>query len=197
MHRQSSGQSENGWEDSTVADSVTSSAFAYYVEEVTRQTITQPDKFRCYCYVLAQDAAYCKRTLTIKEYLQANLDVSRESRVSQYKKAEASEGVLVNEGNFVHRSSDRDSTLGEKVEVAGRTVIKKSIIGHHCRIGTGVKLTNVVLMNHIVIGDNVNITNSVVCSNVEVREGASLKDVQVPAGVTIEAGVVYEEYSIE
>lgn len=59
------------------------------------------------------------------------------------------------QGNFVHKSRDRDSTFGEGVEIAGRTAIKKSCIGPHCRIGSGVKLTNVILMDHVVIGDKV------------------------------------------
>jgi translation initiation factor eIF-2B subunit gamma len=172
------------------------SAFAMAAGEATRRQLDHDD-FRCCCYIMPHDAAvYCLRVSSLKEYVQANLDVSRESRVTHYEKAEASEGTVVKEGNFVHKSRDRDSTLGEAVEVAGRTAIKKSSIGPHCRIGMNVKITNCVLMDHVVIGDKVSMSNSVVCSNSEVREGASLKDVQVAAGVTVEAGANHKGESI-
>ena len=103
--------------------------------------------------------------------MQACLDVSRESRVTLYDKAEASaDGAAIKEGNFVLKSCDRDSTVGEAVEVGGRTVIKKSSIGPHCRIGASVKITNCILMDHVVIGDKVTMQNSIVCGNAEVRE---------------------------
>jgi len=168
------------------------SPFAMAAEQAARQQLLNADDFRCSCYVMAHDAAYCLRASSLKEYMQANFDVSRESRVTQYEKAEASEGAPAKEGNFVHKSRDRDSTLGEGVEVAGRTAIKKSSIGPHCRIGSGVKLTNCILMDHVVVGDKVSMSNTIVCANAEIKEGASLKDAQVAAGVTVEAGAVHK-----
>ena len=156
------------------------------------------------------DGSYCLRASTLREFMQANVDISKEARVTVYEKAEGSEGTAAKEGNFVHRSRDRDSTLGEGVEVGGRrtarkassmrsprrpppaftppaacmhapqvggrTAIKKSSIGPHCRIGSNVKLTNCILMDHVVIGDKASLSNTIVCGNAEVREGASLKD---------------------
>ena len=57
------------------------------------------------------------RASNLHDYRQANLEISRESRVTVYEKAEGSEGTLAKEGNFVHKSRDKDSTLGEGVEV--------------------------------------------------------------------------------
>ena len=88
------------------------------------------EALRCCCYLLPHSGAYCMRAGSLKEYMQANLDVSKESRVTLYEKAEATvDAASVKEGNFVLKSCDRDSTVGEAVEVAGRTVIKKSSIG--------------------------------------------------------------------
>jgi translation initiation factor eIF-2B subunit gamma len=168
------------------------SAFAMSAGKMARQVTEHADGFKCGCYLVPHDTSYCTRASTLREYAAANLDLSRESRVTLYEKNEGSEGTAAKEGNFVHKSRDKDSTLGEGVEVGGRTAIKKSCIGPHCRIGSGVKLTNCILMGHVVIGDKVNMTNSIVCENVEVREGASLKDVQVAAGVTVEANAVHK-----
>ena len=85
----------------------------------------------------------------------------------------------------------------EGVEVGGRTAIKKSCIGPHCRIGSGVKLTNCILMDHVVVHDKVTMSNCIVCSNAEVGEGASLKDAQVGMGVTIEPGAVVKGEAID
>ena len=49
------------------------------------------------------------------------------------------ESSSAKEGNLVVKSCDRDSTVGDAVEVASRSVIKKSSIGPHCRIGSNVK----------------------------------------------------------
>ena len=65
------------------------------------------------------DGSYCLRASTLREFMQANVDISKEARVTVYEKAEGSEGTAAKEGNFVHRSRDRDSTLGEGVEVGG------------------------------------------------------------------------------
>ena len=132
------------------------------------------------------------RAGTLKEYMQANLDVARESRVTLFARAELAEGPTPKEGNYVLKSCDKDSCVGEAVEVGGRSVIKKSCIGPHCRIGTGVKITNCILMDHVVLGDKVTMQNAIVCGNAEVKEGASLKDTQVAANVTVEANAVHK-----
>jgi len=167
-----------------------SDALSMAAGKLAREQVTHKADFQCCSYVLPHGSAYCIRASSVKEYAQANVDVSRESRVTSYDKAEQMDGATVKEGNFVHKSRDRDSTFGEGVEIAGRTAIKKSCIGPHCRIGSGVKLTNVILMDHVVIGDKVNMTNVIVGANAEVREGASLKDSQVEAGVHVEANAI-------
>ena len=175
------------------------SALAMSAGKGSRQKVSLASaaEFRCSCYLLPHSGAYCMRASTLKEYMQSNLDVSRESRVTLYEKAEVSPlAPEVKEGNYVLKSCDRDSTVGEAVEVGGRTVIKKSSIGPHCRIGSGVKITNCIIMDHVVIGDKVNMQNSIVCGNAEVKEGASLKDAQVAAGVTVEAGAVHKSEAV-
>lgn len=160
-----------------------------------RRRLTAASDFRCCCYVLPHASGlYTLRASSVKEYLQANLDVSRESRVTQYARAEPNDlGQPVKEGNYVHKSCDKDSTIGEAVEVGGRSFIKKACIGPHCRLGSAVKITNCILMDHVVIADKVTMQNVIICGNAEVREGASLKNTQVAAGVTVEAGANHKD----
>ena len=93
------------------------SALRMSAGKLARHQLNVETEFRCSCYILPHDASYCVRASTIKEYMQANVDVSRESRVTAYEKAEGSDGTAAKEGNFVHKSRDKDSTLGEGVEV--------------------------------------------------------------------------------
>lgn len=160
-----------------------------------RRRLTATGDFRCCCYVLPHSSGlYTLRASSVKDYLQANLDVSRESRVTQYERAEPNDlGQPVKEGNYVQKSCDKDSTVGDAVEVGGRSFIKKACIGPHCRIGSAVKITNCILMDHVVIADKVTLQNVIICGNAEVREGASLKNTQVAAGVTVEAGATHKD----
>ena len=162
-----------------------------------RRRLSQACDFRCCCYVLPHNAAYTLRASSIKEYMQLNLDVSRESRVTLYDRAEAIDRDRPpREGNFVHKSCDKDSTIGEAVEVGGRSVIKKACIGPHCRIGSGVKITNCILMDHVVVGDKVTLQNTIVCGNAEVKEGSNLKNTQVASGVTVESGAQHKDEAL-
>ena len=55
--------------------------------------------------------------------------------------------------------------------MGGRSSVKKSSVGPHCRLGAGVKLTNCILMDHVVVHDKVTMSNCIVCSNAEIGEG--------------------------
>ena len=81
--------------------------------------------------------------------------------------------------------------------MGGRSSVKKSTVGPHCRLGFGVKLTNCILMDHVVVHDKVTMSNCIVCSNAEIGEGASLKDAQVAVGVTIEPGATIKGECID
>jgi translation initiation factor eIF-2B subunit gamma len=195
-HAQPHGMAEAGPPSADADASPRVSGLAMASANSARRQLSHAADFRCCCYLLPRGTAYCQRASTLKEYTQANLDVSRESRLTLYEPAANPESALPKDGNFVLRSCDKDCTVGESVEVGGRSAIKKSCIGPHCRIGSGVKITNCILMDHVVIGDKVTMQNSIVCGNAEVREGASLKDVQVASGVSIEASAVHKGEAI-
>eukprot|EP00908_Phaeocystis_cordata_P012671 Transcript_23672.p2 GENE.Transcript_23672~~Transcript_23672.p2 ORF type:complete len:440 (-),score=222.48 Transcript_23672:35-1354(-) len=156
--------------------------------------------FRCGCYVMAHDTGYCVRANTLATYTQANLDVARGGATHCEKEAELpkeADAILAKEGNFALKSFSQDSSRGFGVEVGARSSVKKSCVGPHCRLGSGVKLTNCILMDHVVVHDKVTMSNCIVCPNAEIGEGASLKDAQVGMGVTIEPGAVIKGEAIE
>ena len=62
----------------------------------TRRFDSLHDSRSC-SYVLPHGSAYCIRASSVKEYAQANVDVSRESRVTSYDKAEQMDGATVKE----------------------------------------------------------------------------------------------------
>lgn len=161
---------------------------------------SKAETFRCCCYVMPHDAGYCVRANNLANYSLANLDVARGGATHCEKKAELSatgDAILAKEGNFALKSFSQDSARGFGVEVGARSSVKKSSVGPHCRLGSGVKLTNCILMDHVVVQDKVIMSNCIVCSNAEVGEGASLKDAQVGVGVTIEPGTQIKGEAID
>ena len=165
-----------------------------------QQTSRGADGFRCCCLVMPHDAGYCVRANTLPSYAQANLDVARGGVTYCEKEEEldkAADAILAKEGNFALKSFSADSARGFGVEVGGRSSVKKSSVGPHCRLGANVKLTNVILMDHVVVHDKVTMSNCIVCSNAEVGEGASLKDAQVGVGVSIDPGAVVKGEAID
>eukprot|EP00842_Homolaphlyctis_polyrhiza_P003650 jgi/Hompol1/4286/HPOL_003567-RA len=47
----------------------------------------------------------------------------------------------------------QDSMVGESTKVDERCSVKKSVLGNHCSVGKGVKITNCVIMDYVQIGD--------------------------------------------
>jgi len=106
---------------------------------------SKAETFRCCCYVMPHDAGYCVRANNLANYSLANLDVARGGATHCEKKAELSatgDAILAKEGNFALKSFSQDSARGFGVEVGARSSVKKSSVGPHCRLGSGVKLTN-------------------------------------------------------
>ena len=184
------------------AAGVQAQALALSTSAAARQQTSRgaADGFRCCCLVMPHDAGYCVRANTLPSYAQANLDVARGGVTHCEKLAEvdkADDAILAKEGNFALKSFSADSARGYGVEVGGRSSVKKSSVGPHCRLGANVKLTNCILMDHVVVADKVTMSNCIVCSNAEVGEGASLKDAQVGAGVSVDAGAVVKGEAID
>lgn len=154
--------------------------------------------FRCCCLVMPPDAGYCVRANSIPTYTQANLDVARGDRFDKaVELAAGGDPILSKEGNFALKSFSQDSARGFGVEVGGRSSVKKSSVGPHCRLGAGVKLTNCILMDHVVVHDKVTMSNCIVCSNAEIGEGATLKDAQVAVGVTVAPGATIKGEAVD
>lgn len=75
-----------------------------------------------------------------------------------------------------------DSLVDEGVRVGDRASIKKCIVGRHCNIGKGAKLTGCVLWDFVTVEDNARLENVVLCSNVRIGEKASIKDCEFGPG---------------
>lgn len=123
------------------------------------------------------------RANTLTSYLEVNLEVAR-GAIKQPGAVPPSKGEVGGRSGF-----GAECVRGEGVELGQQTVVKRSVIGDHCRIGANVKLANCVVMDHVQLGDRVNATNCIICSNAEVRQGATLKDCRVGAAFTVEEGV--------
>ncbi|WVR04509.1 hypothetical protein IAU60_001513 [Kwoniella sp. DSM 27419] len=83
-----------------------------------------------------------------------------------------------------------DSLIAEGTRVGERASIKKCIIGRHCNIGRGAKLTGCVLWDFVTVEENARIENTILCSNGRIGEKAQIKDCEFGTGFEAKPGVV-------
>ncbi|KXS18015.1 nucleotide-diphospho-sugar transferase [Gonapodya prolifera JEL478] len=94
----------------------------------------------------------------------------------------------------------QDSLVGDGTRIGERCSIKKSVIGAHCVIGKGVKLSGSVVMDYTVIEDNVKLDNCIVGFHAKIGKGSTLLNCDVLPHVVVKDGsqvkgerVEYEE----
>ncbi|ORY27777.1 nucleotide-diphospho-sugar transferase [Naematelia encephala] len=93
-----------------------------------------------------------------------------------------------------------DSLLGEGTKVGDRASIKKCIVGRHCNIGRGAKLTGSVLWDFVTVEEkyvkplsvdlmkSARIENTILCSNVRVGDKSQIKDCEFGPGYEAKPG---------
>ncbi|KZF24023.1 eukaryotic translation initiation factor-like protein subunit eIF2B-gamma [Xylona heveae TC161] len=72
-----------------------------------------------------------------------------------------------------------DCLLGDNVTVEEKAVIKETVIGPNCQIGSGVRLTRCLLMDGAVIGERCQLTGCVVGRRSKIGRESILKDCEV------------------
>jgi translation initiation factor eIF-2B subunit epsilon len=80
---------------------------------------------------------------------------------------------------------ERDVVIGQLSSVRKGTIIRNSVIGQRCSIGSDVHLDGAHVWNDVIIGDRAIIEKSILCNNVKVEAGA-----QIPPGCIISFGVI-------
>lgn len=81
-----------------------------------------------------------------------------------------------------------DSLIGEGSRVGDRASIKKCIVGRHCVIGRGAKITGSVLWDFVVVEENARIENSILCTNVRIGDKSAIKDCELGTGFEAKSG---------
>lgn len=135
--------------------------------------------------------ALCVRASSLHSFLEVNLEIGRGHALAWTHSAEQ-RGEVGGRSGF-----GQDCMRGEGVEAGAQTTVKRSVVGSHCRLGSGVKIFNSVVMDHVTVGDKVSLTNCIVCSNAELREGAALANCQVGSSATVEANAQLKNATVE
>lgn len=125
--------------------------------------------------------ALCVRANQLASYLEVNLEIGRGHAMAHLSSA-VDRGEVGGKTGF-----GQDCMRGEGVESGAHATVKRSVVGSHCRLGSGVKIANSVVMDHVTLGDRVSLTNCIICPNAEVHEGATLVNCQVGPSFTVEA----------
>lgn len=83
-----------------------------------------------------------------------------------------------------------DSLIGDGVRIGDRASIKKCVVGRHCNIGKGAKLTGCILWDWVTVEDNARLENVILCGNVRIGEKAQIKDCEFGPGFEAKPGAV-------
>ncbi|ORX34516.1 nucleotide-diphospho-sugar transferase [Kockovaella imperatae] len=83
-----------------------------------------------------------------------------------------------------------DSVIGEGSTVGDRASLKKCIVGRHCHIARGVKLTGCVVWDFVTIEENARIENAILSSHVRVGDKAAIKDCEFGPGFEAPSGAI-------
>ncbi|KAA8496847.1 Translation initiation factor eIF-2B subunit gamma [Porphyridium purpureum] len=162
------------------------------------------DRAFCGAFLLPP-TAYLSRVNTIEMYLKANIDVAQGRLVSVLGQESTAqfdlEPASATSGNSSVAGScptpmdlkkrprlGQDCIVGVDLSLGEKSSIKKSVLGDHCSIGSGVKMENCVVMDHVQIGDRSRLQNSVICGNSIIEAGCALKDCQVGYRTVVQEG---------
>jgi len=150
------------------------------------------DHTRIHCAVVIEPAAgaFCVRANNVAHFLEANLEIAKGIALPWLGAAD-DRGELGGKTGF-----GQDCMRGQGVESGAQTTVKRSVVGSHCRLGSGVRIANSVVMDHVTLGDKVSLSNCIVCSNAEVHEGATLVNCQVGDACTVDANAQLKNAAI-
>lgn len=79
-----------------------------------------------------------------------------------------------------------DSLLADNVTVQERAAIRESVVGAHCHVGEGARLTQCLLMDGAVVGRNCRLTRCVLGRRCEIGEGCVLAECEVQENLLVE-----------
>uniref|UniRef100_A0A4W6DXH5 Translation initiation factor eIF2B subunit gamma n=1 Tax=Lates calcarifer TaxID=8187 RepID=A0A4W6DXH5_LATCA len=132
-------------------------------------------KLRCYVHIM--DQGLCYRVNTLAAYIEANRLAPK-----LFEEPAVHPSAVISE----RCQMGSDSIIGAQCQVADKTSIKRSTIGHSTIIKEKVKVTNSIIMHGVIIEEGCNIQGSVICSNAVISRGADLKYCLVGNGQRIE-----------
>ncbi|KAI9823390.1 MAG: hypothetical protein M1826_007746 [Phylliscum demangeonii] len=78
-----------------------------------------------------------------------------------------------------------DCLLAAHVRVQERAVIKESVVGAHCQIGAGARLTRCLLMDGVVVADRAQLHACILGRHSRVGTGATLRECEVQPGFVV------------
>ncbi|KZV63026.1 hypothetical protein PENSPDRAFT_657664 [Peniophora sp. CONT] len=81
-----------------------------------------------------------------------------------------------------------DSLVGESTQVGDRTSVKRSVIGRHCVLARGAKISGCVLLDHCVVGENAKLEGCILGAGTKVGAKADMKGVVTQTGYEVGAG---------
>ncbi len=159
-------------------------AFSLSASAAGRKVMSEP--IRVYAHILT--SGLCVRVNEISKYYSTNKDMISYTPATSAVWAKA---VVSTNRSY------RNTLEGVDVLCTGENVsVQTSIIGQHCRIGTGTKINGCVIMDNVTIESGCTIQNCVISKECIISENCKLSKVNIGKGVTVHKGEVLEDENL-
>jgi translation initiation factor eIF-2B subunit gamma len=81
-----------------------------------------------------------------------------------------------------------DCLVGENTTVEEKSVIKESVVGSNCRIGSGSRLTKCLVMDDVTVGERCTLTGCIIGRKTKIGKDVDLRDCEVQDGNVVPDG---------
>ena len=147
-----------------------------------------------YAYI-APDDCFLERANTLPMYTALNFRVARDEQPMAW--PPVADGNCSAQAKEVCRTATLNNCLvGDDFKLEPST-LNNAIVGSHCRVGKGVRLTNSIVMDYAVLEPGAIVTDSIICRNAVISTKATVKKCRVAMGVTVGAESSHEGESIQ
>lgn len=102
------------------------------------------------------------------------------------KKGQSQQGSQLKDKLAAHVGND--SMVGENTELGEKTNVKRSVVGHCCKIGKKVRITGSLILDNVSIGDDVQLENCIIGHHAKVPPKAKLVNCNVESTNEVPSG---------
>jgi translation initiation factor eIF-2B subunit gamma len=152
------------------------------------------NRVSCYAYMVPENV-FLERANNLPMYIALNFRVASDTLPLAWPVMDAAAGVAACK-ETCRTAALNECLVGDSLKLEPCT-LNRVIVGNHCRLGKGVRVTNSVLMDHVTLEPGAQVSDSIVCERGVISAKAILKHSRVASGCVVPAGAVLEKESFQ